>query len=798
MPKLPAFVDRKDDLDSWLLRFERFATTSGWPKESWCTPLSALLTGRALEAFCRLSETEATDYDRVKEVLQKRYNLTEDGYRQRFRTCSPEEGENPSMFIVRLKTYLERWMKLAEAPHTYEALRDLFVKEQFLDSSPADLSTYLRERRLADLEEVARSAELFLTARKRQLSDRARQGTTHEQNKPPISKKEDRQPCGLWKPKDQHQERMREKQTPDMTSEPKSKSGKRVPAMIDCGACGGKGSAKELNLPIVKGLVGDKTVDVLRDTGCEGVVVRRGLVDDDQLTGKCCLIVRIDNTVLLAEKARIQVKTPYLSGEVEALCIPEVICDLVVGNVPGARNPDDTDTTAVVGAVTTRAQARQEVRHRPLTVPDTPKHTGVDQRELIRLQQDVEAIKRMGETVMSENRAGRTSFFEEKEGIVYRVYNDATRGGANVRQVVLPEGLRKYVMSSAHDTTTGGHSGIKKTREKIMSNFYWPGIYKDVARYCRSCDICQKTLRNETSSRVLDVSSQTRDDLNVPSCVAVVEDYDYEADNGQDNLAGDEQGSEDLPEIGTWAQKEDAADVKFGEALTYDQNRELQMLVQRFSEIFSDRPGDTNLAEHRIDLTSDVPVRQTPYAVPFALKSSLKKELQQMEDLGIIRKSDSPYASPVVVVKKKDVSNRICIDFRRLNKITVTDLQPVPSPAESFLGMSEDKYFSKLDLTKGYHQIRVRPSDVHKTAFVTMGQHYEFLRMPFGMVNSGMTMTRAVRRLLEGMDNVVDYIDDLLVHTKTWEEHLQVLEELFERLKAANLVANWEQHKSTS
>ena len=75
--------------------------------------------------------------------------------------------------------------------------------------------------------------------------------------------------------------------------------------------------------------------------------------------------------------------------------------------------------------------------------------------------------------------------------------------------------------------------------------------------------------------------------------------------------------------------------------------------------------------------------------------------------------------------------------------------------------MSEDKHFYKLDLTKGYHQIHVRPSDVHKTAFVTVGQHYEFLRMPFGMVNFGTTMTRAVRRLLERMDNVVDYIDDL-------------------------------------
>ena len=95
------------------------------------------------------------------------------------------------MFIVRLKTYLKRWMKLAEAPQTYEALRDLFVKEQFLDSSLADLSTYLPERRLADLEEVERSAELFLTAHKRQLSDRARQGTTHGQNKPPIFKKEE-------------------------------------------------------------------------------------------------------------------------------------------------------------------------------------------------------------------------------------------------------------------------------------------------------------------------------------------------------------------------------------------------------------------------------------------------------------------------------------------------------------------------------------------------------------------------------------------------------------------------------
>ena len=138
------------------------------------------------------------------------------------------------------------------------------------------------------------------------------------------------------------------------------------------------------------------------------------------------------------------------------------------------------------------------------------------------------------------------------------------------------------------------------------------------------------------SSRVPEVSSQTKDDLNVPSCVAVVEDYDYEANNrhDQDNLTDDEQASEDLPEIGTWGQKEDAVDVKFGEALTYDQSRELQLMVQRFSEIFSDRPGDTNLAEHRIDLTSDVPVRQTPYLVPFACSLRSRKSYSRWRTYG--------------------------------------------------------------------------------------------------------------------------------------------------------------------
>ena len=233
-------------------------------------------------------------------------------------------------------------------------------------------------------------------------------------------------------------------------------SGKQVPAMVDCGACGGKKSVEDLNLPVVNGFDGDKTVNVLRDTTCEGVVVSRRLVEDSQLTGKCCLIVRIDNTVLLAEKAKVHVKTPYLSGDVEALCIPEAICDLVVGNVPGARNPDDPDMSVMVGAVTTRTQAKQEAVRKPLRVPDAVKYTGVYRAKLIRLQQEYYAIRKMMETMTPTVHAGKTSSSEMKNGIVNRVYHDMARAGTTTRQVVLTESLRKYVMSIAHDTITGG------------------------------------------------------------------------------------------------------------------------------------------------------------------------------------------------------------------------------------------------------------------------------------------------------------------------------------------------------
>ena len=158
-----------------------------------------------------------------------------------------------------------------------------------------------------------------------------------------------------------------------------------------------------------------------------------------------------------------------------------------------------------------------------------------------------------------------------------------------------------------------------------------------------------------------------------------------------------------------------------------------------------------------------------------------------MISAGIVRESDSPYASPMVVVKKKDGSNRICVNYRKLNQITVTDPEPMTTAEDLFQKLGECQFFSKIDLSKGYWQIPLTDEDIHQTAFVTEDGCYEFLRMPFGMKRSRATLVCGMRKLLHGLYHVVSCIDDLIVCTKDWGTHLQVLEELLRRLQQAHL-----------
>ncbi|GFO04408.1 gypsy retrotransposon integrase-like protein 1 [Plakobranchus ocellatus] len=157
--------------------------------------------------------------------------------------------------------------------------------------------------------------------------------------------------------------------------------------------------------------------------------------------------------------------------------------------------------SVMVGAATTRAQAKREALTKPLWVPDIESHVGTDREQLIKLHREDPRILALVDAGRTSRRGGKVVSFEKAKGIVYRRYEDLRRN-VDVKQVVLPKPLREYVMSVAHDSITGAHLAIKRTKHKVLGNFYWSGVDDDVTRYCRSCDVCQRTVKKGTMPRM--------------------------------------------------------------------------------------------------------------------------------------------------------------------------------------------------------------------------------------------------------------------------------------------------------
>lgn len=730
--------------------------------------------------------------------------------------------------------------------------------------------------------------------------------------------------------------------------------------------------------------------------------------------------------------------------------------DLILGNIPEVRSPENPNLSwekesklcngELASVVQTRAQKAQEGKSTVLRVPSAIK--GVDKSEVIRAQEEDDRLKevrnRLATGVKKTASNGDIHWYEKHAGLIYRMFQSPRVADGKVhRQLLVPSSIRDHVLRLAHDSIFGGHQGIRKTKAKVLLDFYWPGVQADVARYCRSCDICQKTypkgrvpkipvgemplidtpfarvavdlvgpihppsekgnrfiltlvdyatrypeakalkyidsesvaealvqmfsrvgVPNEilsdmgkqfTSdlmqkvSRLLSVSQLTTTPYN-PACNGLVEKFngtlknmlkklcvekpkqwdryidpllfayreapqdslgfspfellygrtvrgplsilkelwtnernddevrttyeyvvdlrnrleetlklaqeelkknksrykfyadrkrknrsfepgmkvlvllptdhnkllmqykgpytvkdkinrfDYKVDVkgkekiyhanlprryverasncsvevGEDEIDQQENGgvftemvcisvidesewaeeemeitqsrddTDDLHvegkdeftiEIPRLEAKETIDDVQINPELDQKQQKELKQLVSKFSDVLTDLPGRTNITEHEIKLVSDDPVRSRPYAVPHALKDTIKAEMDNMLKMGIIEPVESPYASPIVIVKKKDGTNRFCIDYRKVNRVTQFDAEPIGNPEEIFARLSKGKFFSKLDLSKGYWQIPVKKSSQllqlssHQRAFMPLSSCHLALSM---------------------------------------------------------------------
>lgn len=746
-------------------------------------------------------------------------------------------------------------------------------------------------------------------------------------------------------------------------------------------------------MPVLQGRIFGQTVSVLRDTGSNTLVVRRSLVPDEALTGTTATLFLADGSSITVPEAEVEIHSPYFSGTSIVKCMVKPLYDIIVGNVPGSREVHDPDKKweersvgrpnskciasgketegeggfleSLVVGVKSREQRPASSKSDVCALKMTRKDLGAAQKE----DKTLDCCRNKVGQVL-QGRSESYSFQIEK-GVLYRYYR--LPSGKMIQQVVVPQRLRGQVLTLAHETLMSGHQGIKRTIDRVLQSFYWPGVQEAVRRYVRSCDTCQRTypksqvgkaplgrmplidtpfervavdiigplkpishMGNRYILTLVDFATRYPDAIALPSidsatvaegliemfsrigfprevlcdqascftselmrevndllaikhlsstpyhpiCNGLVERFngtlkqmlrklcqeepkswdrllapllfayrevpqaslgfspfeliygrhvrgplsllkelwtgDHQSEEvkttygyvldlrdrlektlqlAQENLSrakvtqkkyydrgsrirrlkvGDralillpttenkllmhwkgpfmvtgkkgnfdywldmghttklfhinmlkryeerpqqlspqsasfivvEEEETDTP-VPTFKSTEGLGTeaIKLGPNLRESQREEVLELLTTHKDVFSEVPGKTNLLECRLQLTTSDPINTQQYPLPFAMKEIVEKEVEEMLRLGVIEKSDSPYNSPLVLVKKPDKSYRACIDFRRINDVLVSDAEPIPRTDIMFTEIGTRKFFSKFDLTKGYWQV---------------------------------------------------------------------------------------------
>ena len=574
-PKLPYFDEKTDQMDSYLTRFESYATACKWDPAMWALYLSALLKGRALEVFVRLSKDDQSDYEQIREALLNNFNLTERQFKRKFRESRPEKSETFRQFSSRMASYLEKWLAMAKVEKTFEAVCDFLARDQFLEIANQDMYVFLKPKSFKTLGDMARDADLFADAsggvsyclasgqRDVKSSGQTRVETpsvkrpklscnicgkahsTHECWYNPDQKATSNVDVAIVKPQykgdnsNRHSKScenydgkikgvLKGVQSNNVTEHQVNfckiknvQSGKHVAKVkrvhfsedITCsreyqaklesphsskeesphqdkeGAC----HFPRSRLPTAVGTVNGKEVRVLRDTGCTGVIVKRNLVSENQFIGKECGVTLINDSQHKCPVARINIDCPFFKGTTDALCIDDPAHDLVIGNIEGSKFPDMTHFSS---GVVKNKQSRND-RRKDRKVKVTDKFIRQNRQELCMKQASdaklVDIRRRVESGSVTKGRSGETKFIR-RNGLIYRHF----KKNANVSlQLVVPSSLTHSVMNLAHESRkVVNHRGRKETISKVLDEFYWPSVCREVTQFCRSCAICQRTTHN--------------------------------------------------------------------------------------------------------------------------------------------------------------------------------------------------------------------------------------------------------------------------------------------------------------
>ena len=220
------------------------------------------------------------------------------------------------------------------------------------------------------------------------------------------------------------------------------------------------------------------------------------------------------------------------------------------------------------------------------------------------------------------------------------------------------------------------------------------------------------------------------------------------------------------------------------------QRQDLEHLLQEFEHLFPDVPTRTDKIYHDVDVGDATPVKQHPYRLNPAKQKYLHEEIKYLLENDFIEPSKSNWSSPCILVPKPDGSYRMCTDYRKVNNVTKSDTFPIPRIDDCIDRIGCAKYVTKFDLLKGFWQVPLTDRAKEISAFVTPDGLFQYKVAPFGMKNSPATFQRLINNVIAGLDGCEAYIDDIIIYSDTWEDHLRIIRSLFKRLTEAKLTIN--------
>lgn len=236
-------------------------------------------------------------------------------------------------------------------------------------------------------------------------------------------------------------------------------------------------------------------------------------------------------------------------------------------------------------------------------------------------------------------------------------------------------------------------------------------------------------------------------------------------------------------------------EININPNLSEEQTQRIVDLINKYRSCFAQNLtelGCTDLAEMTIELEDNTPVVYRPYRMSYVERDTVRKMVKELMDQDVVEESNSSYASPIILVKKKTGGHRLCVDLRALNRKTKKDHYPIPRIDDQLDLLNGNKYYTSLDLASGYYQIPIHPDYRHLTAFITPDGLYQFKKMPFGLVNSPAVFQRTINRVLGNSrhKSTLAYMDDILIPGKNFEAEMKSLEEAFELLRNAGFTLN--------